>query len=297
VGTINHILKSVVCRKKPDKQHLFTLDEAAAVQERTLRYLIRRAKITAFGEHYQFSKILESKEYLNLFCNQVPIHTYNDMYVRWWYRSLNGETYVTWPGKIKYYITKNQYHQITGKTIPVSREIMRSYLIAGKRYLSMCSDKQVETLQSKLPSLDFYKTYYGGSLAGILSHHNPLKYQLCLANCFAFENSNYDPDFLLTDTGLVGLRQNKSNSFRLIVDNNLFYEFLPYNNAEVLDKKTLKDLAKKTNTLKQIENGKDYILFLTNNSGAWRYFTEQVVQFTDIEKLEFMVSGKVKVSK
>ncbi len=297
MGTINHILKSVVCLKKPDKQHLFTLDEAVAVQERTLQYLIRRAKITAFGEHYQFPGIVESKEYLNLFCNQVPIHTYNDMYVRWWYRSLNGETYVTWPGKIKYYITKNRYHQITGKTIPVSRAIMRSYLIAGKRYLSMCSDKQNDIQQNNPPPLDFYKTYYGGTLSGILSHHNPLKYQLCLANCFVFENSNYEPDYLLTDTGLVGLRQNKHNSFRLIVDNNLFYEFLPYNKDEVLTKKTLKDRAKKTNTLKQVENGKDYILLLTNNSGAWRYFTEQIVKFTDIEKLEFMVSGKVKVSK
>lgn len=215
------------------------------------------------------------------------------MYVRWWYRSLTGETYVTWPGKIKYYVTKNNLHQITGKTIPVSRAIIRSYMIVGERYLSMCKNARINTQKRSASSPDYYNTYYGGTLDDILSHHNPLRYQMCLFNCFAVENSNCESDFLLTDVGLVGFKLKGSNSFRLIVDNNIFYEFLPYDSSEILDKKTLKRRAKNTITLAQLVGDKDYILFLTNNSGAWRYFTEKVVRFINLEKLEFMVSGKV----
>lgn len=297
MGSKGHILKRVVCLQKTDKQPLFTLEQAANKQLKTLRYLIRRAKITAFGDHYQFPEIVESKEYLNLFRDRVPIHTYNDMYVRWWYRSLNGETYVTWPGKIKYYLTKDNHHQITGKTIPVSRAILRSYLMAGERYRSMCDSDKLNVESAGSPPLDYYKTYYGGTLAAILSHHNPLRYKWCLENCFAFDNSNREKDFLLTDVGLVGLRQDEQRNFRLMVDNSLFYEFIPMNINGNPDKEFIKNQSKTTITLNEIEEDKDYILLLTNNSGAWRYFTGLVVRFTQKENLEFMVLGKVKVSK
>jgi len=297
VGLKRNILKRVVCLQKADKQHLFTLEEATDMQAKTLRYLIRRAKITAFGDHYQFPEIAESKEYLNLFRNRVPIHTYNDMYVRWWYRSLNGETYVTWPGKIKYYLTKDIHQQITGKTIPVSRAILRSYLVAGERYYSMCDSDKLNVKSVGSPPLDNYKTYYGGTLAAILSHHNPLRYKWCLENCFVYENTNREKDFLLTDVGLVGLRYGEHGNFRLIVDNSLFYEFLPMKISSKPDKEFIKSETKHTITLHEIEEDKDYILLLTNNSGAWRYFTGQIVRFTNREHLEFMVLGKVKVSK
>ncbi len=283
--------------KKPAKQKNFTFDEAVAVQNKTLKYLIRRAKITAFGEHYLFSSMAASKAFVTDFCRQVPVHTYNDMYVRWWYRSLNGETYVTWPGKIKYYITKDLRQQITGKTIPVSRAIIQSYMTAGERYMAMCTDNDHGNDVADIPVLDFYKTYYGGALTAILSHHNPVRYRLCMANCFVFNKSDSEPDFLLTDVGLAGLRQKGSKAFKLVVDNHIFYEFIPFEGSRLSDKKALREHAKNSITLSEVVNHKDYILLLTNNSGAWRYFTGQVIRFTRVENLEFMVMDKVKINK
>ena len=273
MALFNHIIKRAVCLKKHEKEKTFTLAEAAALQDKTLKYLLRRAKITAFGEHYRFSTIIQSKEFVSMFRRQVPIHTYSDMYVRWWYRSLNGETYVTWPGKVKYYITKDLRQQITGKTIPASRALLKSYMIAAERYLARCGENKTNEKSNKASRLDFYKTYYGGNIDSILTHHYPVKYPVCLKNCFAFEKLSDESDFLLTDTGLVGLRNHKTNNFRLLVDNSLFYEFLPYDSTALPDKKAIKSSAENTITLAQIDNNKKYILLLTNNSGAWRYFT------------------------
>lgn len=154
-------------------------------QEKQLLRLLRKARHTAFGEHYQFSKILTSKNILEAFRTNVPVHDYSSMYKHWWYRSLNGETYVTWPGKVKYFALSSGTSEASSKYIPVTDDMLRSIKRASIRQL-------VRMVQYDFP-LDFYEkgmlmiggsthlqyngTYYEGDLSGITAAGIPFWFQ------------------------------------------------------------------------------------------------------------------------
>jgi hypothetical protein len=80
---------------------------------------------------------------------------------------------------------------------------------------------------------------------------------------------------------------------KLIVDNGIFFEFIPFNekyfNAEG-------QLTGKPKTLMvhEVEEGQDYAILLTTNSGAWRYLIGDVVRFTNKEKCEIIIVGRTK---
>ena len=296
MSALNQILKKVACFPTHGKQKNYSIDDAAVVQKRTLKYLIRRARFTAFGEHYQFPRMLDADDPVNQFKRIVPIHTYRDMYVRWWYRLLNGESYVTWPGKQKYFITKGFETEDAKKAIPVSRLIINSYCHAGKRFLSLFPVAEENETGLRKPDLNFNKVYYGGTLAAIIAHHKPVKYHCCFRSLFNFNDFKAEPGFLLTEVGWIGMKTNDSDrGYKLIVDNGLYYEFIPFE-KEVLQRKNLPREKERTLSLNQVENSKDYIVILTNNSGAWRYFTCYVIRFEEKEKLLFTVTQKVKIS-
>src|ERR1700761_9267295 len=73
-------------------------------QRHVLRQLLDRGQYTSFGKHYGFADILSKEiDFTKAFDERVPVHTYNDMYEKWWHRCLKGEENVTWPGKVKYF--------------------------------------------------------------------------------------------------------------------------------------------------------------------------------------------------
>src|SRR5437762_4682399 len=72
-------------------------------QAKVLRKLMKKSQFTAFGEHYKFSQLLQEKNLVKAFSQNVPVHDYNSMFKNWWYRALQGEPFVTWPGEAKYF--------------------------------------------------------------------------------------------------------------------------------------------------------------------------------------------------
>ena len=72
-------------------------------QVKVLKKLMKKARFTAFGEHYKFSQLLQEKDTVEAFRQNVPAHDYQSMFREWWYRCLNGEPFVTWPNHIKYF--------------------------------------------------------------------------------------------------------------------------------------------------------------------------------------------------
>jgi len=297
----NQIVKKVICLSTSDKQKTYSRTEAQLVQAKLFKYLIRRGKFTAFGEHYQFQAMLSSGNPVGWFNSTVPIHTYSDMYVRWWYRSLNGETYVTWPGKQKYFITKGNDNKSSGKYFPVSRAMISSFCNAGKQYLSAFGREiqpENENVGELNLKLDFNKVYYGGALAGIIAHHKPLKYHCCFSQLFVPGLSNSESGFMLTEVGWIGSKTDLlKDEYRLIVDNGVYYEFLPLTDNMFNDAGKLKDNHAATLSLDQLGNNIDYLLIITNNSGAWRYLSEHVIRFVDIKNLMFVIASKLKTGK
>jgi len=154
-------------------------------QRKVLSKLLRKAQFTAFGEYYHFTKILHDKDIVSAFRESVPIHDYNSMFQRWWYRSLNGEAFVCWPGRIKYFALTSGTSEASSKHIPVTGDMIRAIsktsirqLVSAVRY-----DFPIEFYQKGIlmlggsTHLNYNGTYYEGDLSGISAGNLPFWFQ------------------------------------------------------------------------------------------------------------------------
>ncbi len=182
---LGSIIKSAYAiRNKPIEKKLKVLHPATA-QKKQLVKLLKKAQYTAFGEHYKFSKILASGNVENAFHESVPLHDYKSMYKRWWYRSLNGEAYVAWPGRVKYFALSSGTSGASSKYIPVTTDMLRSIKNASIRQLvSMVKyDFDLEFFEKGIlmiggsTHLLYNGTYYEGDLSGITAGNIPFWFQ------------------------------------------------------------------------------------------------------------------------
>lgn len=174
-----YTLRNIPIEKKRKK-----LDTGKA-QKKELVKLLNTAQFTAFGEHYKFSTMLDSKDIEKEFSNVVPVHDYKSMYKRWWYRALNGETYVAWPGKVKYFALSSGTSEASSKYIPVTGEMLHGIRKASIRQLvSMVNyDFPIEFYEKGIlmiggsTHLQFNGNYYEGDLSGITAGNLPFWFQ------------------------------------------------------------------------------------------------------------------------
>lgn len=150
-------------------------------QKRALKKLLRRAKDTSFGKVYRFDKILTSDDCVKSFQKFVPIHDYDSMYEKWWFRTLKGEEDVTWPGKISKFALSSGTSGSPSKHIPVSRSQLRKIKRASIKQMMYLNqyDFPVEFFEasvlgvggsSTLTKVDGRKE---GDLSGIISANLP----------------------------------------------------------------------------------------------------------------------------
>lgn len=154
-------------------------------QEKVLRKLLTKAQNTAFGEHYNFLKILASKDMVKAFQQNVPTFDYNSMFRKWWFRTIDGEGFVSWPGRVKYFALTSGTSESSSKQIPVTTDMIRAIRRTSIRLL-------VSTARYKFP-IEFYEkgilmiggsthlnyngTYYEGDLSGISAGNIPFWFQ------------------------------------------------------------------------------------------------------------------------
>ncbi len=82
-------------------------------------------------------------------------------------------------------------------------------------------------------------------------------------------------------------------SMRLAIDVGIFYEFIPFNESGFDE---LGNLLEKPQvfTINEVEEGQDYALIISTPAGAWRYMIGDTVRFTDLERLELVITGRTK---
>ena len=100
-------------------------------QKLVLERLLKTAKDTAFGRHYDFDKILGSDNRMHAFADTVPFYDYNKIDEDWWQKLHNGEKDVTWPGTPHYFALSSGTTGTTSKRIPVTDEMITSIRDAG----------------------------------------------------------------------------------------------------------------------------------------------------------------------
>jgi len=97
----------------------------------------------------------------------------------------------------------------------------------------------------------------------------------------------------MASEGFFGFSTADSNgNIRLVLNGNVFYEFIPYINENFDDLGMLKNKVK-TYTINEIQANTNYALLITNNSGAWRYLIGDVVKFIDVKKAVIQITGRI----
>lgn len=80
---------------------------------------------------------------------------------------------------------------------------------------------------------------------------------------------------------------------KLILNNGIFFEFIPFNNENFDEDGNVRNNAKAL-TLKDVKEGEEYVILVTTNAGSWRYIIGDTVRFTSVVDSEIIVTGRTK---
>jgi hypothetical protein len=176
VGTI--IQEVVKIRKNRNEKKIVYSEK---LQLDVLIKLLTKAQKTAFGVRYNFPQIINSANTIAAFKENVPVFDYNKMYDEWWYRTVQDEDNVTWPGKIKYFALTSGTSGSPSKRVPISMDMIVSMRQTSIRQMLCMYDlqmpKELYTKQLLMVggSADLKKIglHYEGDLSGILATQVP----------------------------------------------------------------------------------------------------------------------------
>lgn len=98
----------------------------------------------------------------------------------------------------------------------------------------------------------------------------------------------------LASEGFIAYQSSpNSNSMKLVLNNGIFFEFIPFNENNFSGNGELKENPE-TLLIHQIEEEKEYALLMSTCAGAWRYLIGDVIKCTSIEKSEIVITGRTK---
>lgn len=102
-------------------------------------------------------------------------------------------------------------------------------------------------------------------------------------------------DTYLASEGLIAYqeRPNPQQGMRMLLDNGLFFEFVPFNESNFDSDGNIRDNAQAL-SISEVELGKDYALLMSTCAGAWRYLIGDTIRFTDLERAEIIITGRTK---
>ncbi|MBL7864836.1 MAG: GH3 auxin-responsive promoter family protein [Cyclobacteriaceae bacterium] len=104
---------------------------------------------------------------------------------------------------------------------------------------------------------------------------------------------NYIETYLASE-GFIGYQSRpRHGSMKLVLNNGIFYEFVPFTDANFLPSGEISPQAQ-TLLIDEVEEGKDYALLLSTCAGAWRYLIGDVIRFTSVDEAEIVITGRTK---
>ncbi len=100
-------------------------------------------------------------------------------------------------------------------------------------------------------------------------------------------------DTYLASEGFIAFQDRPdTTAMRLLVNNGIFFEFVPFNEENFDANGHLKPQAQAL-TIEHIEEGVDYALVISTCAGAWRYLIGDTIRFTDKERVEIVITGRI----
>lgn len=87
--------------------------------------------------------------------------------------------------------------------------------------------------------------------------------------------------------GYFGVQFSKeSKDMLLMLDNNVYYEFIPMGEWDAEHPRTL--------TLEEVQTGQNYAIVISTNGGLWRYMIGDTIEFTSTKPYLFRITGRTK---
>ncbi|WP_462248238.1 GH3 family acyl-acid amido synthetase [Ekhidna sp.] len=105
---------------------------------------------------------------------------------------------------------------------------------------------------------------------------------------------NYMETYLASEGFIAFQAYPNQKSMRLVLNNGIFYEFVPFSD-ENFDEDGKMNSNAKTLKIDEVEEGKEYAMLITTNAGAWRYMIGDVVKFTSVDSSEIVITGRTKL--
>ena len=97
---------------------------------------------------------------------------------------------------------------------------------------------------------------------------------------------NYMETYSATE-GFFGIQdQQDSDDMLLMLDYGIYYEFIPRDEMEKEDAKTI--------SLSEVVVGETYALVISTNAGLWRYKIGDTIRFTSLSPYRVQVAGRIK---
>lgn len=103
----------------------------------------------------------------------------------------------------------------------------------------------------------------------------------------------YIDTYLASEGYLATQKRPDTSSMALIVNNGIFFEFVPFIEENIDEEGRVKQ-GVKVLTLEQASENTEYVLLISTVSGAWRYMIGDTVIITDKKRSEIQISGRTK---
>ena len=98
----------------------------------------------------------------------------------------------------------------------------------------------------------------------------------------------------LASEGFIAYQDRQyTKSMRLVTSEHIFLEFIPFDEKNFdRDGNIVKN--PEVFLINEVEENKDYAILISTSGGAWRYLIGDTIKFTDKERCEIIISGRIK---
>ncbi|MCC5612970.1 GH3 auxin-responsive promoter family protein [Nostoc sp. CHAB 5834] len=103
----------------------------------------------------------------------------------------------------------------------------------------------------------------------------------------------YIDTYLTSEGYLATQKRPDTTSMALIIDNGIFFEFVPFVPENMDEEGRVKPEAPVL-ALEAVEENIDYVLLISTVSGTWRYMIGDTVMITDKQRSEIKITGRTK---
>jgi hypothetical protein len=186
IAVLGSIVKTAIdLRGKFSQTDSGRIKNPRKTQEKVLRNLLMKACSTHFGDAHHFQKLLKEEDIISAFRKTVPTFDYDSLHNAWWYRTLTGEPYVCWPGKITHFALSSGTAGASSKYIPITPDMSKQIQKTSIRHMLTLTkyDFPKEMFEKEIlmlggsTHLQYNGTYYEGDLSGITTGNIPFWFQ------------------------------------------------------------------------------------------------------------------------